>query len=306
MTEKHAAATVFDVRGFMDTTRPRIDAALDALLPLANLQPANLHGAMRHSVFAGGKRLRPMLVLAGCGACGVEPDMAMPAACAVELIHTYSLIHDDLPAFDDEALRRGKPTCHIEYGETVAILAGDALQALAFEVLAEAAVGAGGPTSWAAVSREMARAVGSQGMCGGQTLDIEAAGRSLDVAALRQLHAHKTGALLTAAVVCGGMVGGADAAGIAALGVYGDAVGLAFQVVDDLLDVSGTAAELGKNPGGDAAREQPTFPTLIGIEASRAEATRLRDEAIAALDAFAPAAVAPLCALAEYIVSRSH
>lgn len=306
MTEKPAAATVFDVRGFMDTTRPRIDAALDAVLPVANLLPANLHGAMRHSVFAGGKRLRPMLVLAGCGACGVETDMAMPAACAVELIHTYSLIHDDLPAFDDEALRRGKPTCHIVYGEAVAILAGDALQALAFEVLAEAAVGAGGPTSWAAVSHEMARAAGSEGMCGGQTLDIEAAGRSLDVAALRQLHAYKTGALLTAAVVCGGMVGGANAAGLVALGAYGDAVGLAFQVVDDLLDVSGTAAELGKNPGGDAAREQPTFPTLIGIEASRAEATRLRDEAIAALDAFAPDAVAPLCALAEYIVSRSH
>ena len=150
MTEKHAAATVFDVRGFMDTTRPRIDAALDALLPLANLQPANLHGAMRHSVFAGGKRLRPMLVLAGCGACGVEPDMAMPAACAVELIHTYSLIHDDLPAFDDEALRRGTPTCNIAYGETVAILPGAALPAPACEVLAEAAVEAGGPPAPAA------------------------------------------------------------------------------------------------------------------------------------------------------------
>jgi len=304
MPERPATAAAFDVHGYMDSMRPRIDAALDAALPLADALPANLHSAMRYSVFAGGKRLRPMLVLAGCGACGAESELAMPAACAVELIHTYSLIHDDLPAFDDEELRRGKPTCHMAYGETVAILAGDALQALAFEKLARATLD--GPASWAAASHEMARAAGSQGMCGGQTLDIEAAGQSLDVAALRQLHAYKTGALLTAAVVCGGMVGGADSSATEALRTYGDSLGLAFQVVDDLLDVSGTAAELGKNPGGDEARAQPTFPTLIGVEASRAEAARLRDEAIASLDTFAPDAVAPLCALAEYVVSRSH
>lgn len=306
MTENSTAAAAFDVRDYMDSARPSIEAALDAVLPLADALPANLHGAMRHSVFAGGKRLRPMLVLAGCGACGVDQDLAMPAACAVELIHTYSLIHDDLPAFDDEELRRGEPTSHIVYGETVAILAGDALQALAFETLAQATVTGDNPAGWAAANQEMARAAGSLGMCGGQTLDIEAAGEPLDLTALRRLHAYKTGALLTASVVCGGLVGGSDAAATAALRTYGDAVGLAFQVVDDLLDVSGTAAELGKNPGGDAAREQPTFPRLIGIEASRAEAIRLRDEAIAALDAFAPDAVAPLSALAEYIVSRSH
>jgi len=306
MTEQSAAAAGFDIRGYMDSARPRIDAALGAVLPNGDTLPASLHAAMRHSVFAGGKRLRPMLALAGCGACGVDPELAMPAACAVELIHTYSLIHDDLPAFDDEELRRGQPTCHVTYGETVAILAGDALQALAFEVLAEATLNGDSTSGWAAASREMARAAGSLGMCGGQTLDIEATGQSLDVAALRQLHAYKTGALLTASVVCGGMVGGADEVATAALRVYGDAVGLAFQVVDDLLDVSGTAAELGKNPGGDAARAQPTFPTLIGVEASRTEATRLRDEAIAALDPFAPDAVAPLRGLAEYIVARSH
>jgi len=306
MPENSPAAAAFDVRGYMDSTRPRVEAALDAVLPAADALPASLHSAMRHSVFAGGKRLRPMLALAGCGACGTDPDAAMPAACAVELIHTYSLIHDDLPAFDDEELRRGKPTSHVLYGETVAILAGDALQALAFEVLARATVASDNPAAWAAANQEMARAAGSLGMCGGQTLDIEAAGEPLDVTALRQLHAYKTGALLTASVVCGGMVGGGDAAATAALRTYGDAVGLAFQVVDDLLDVSGTAAELGKNPGGDAAREQPTFPTLIGIEASREEASRLRDEAIAALDTFAPEAAAPLCALADYIVSRSH
>lgn len=306
MTENSTTAAVFDVRDYMDSARPRIEAALDTVLPLADTLPANLHGAMRHSVFAGGKRLRPMLVLAGCGACGVDPDLAMPAACAVELIHTYSLIHDDLPAFDDEELRRGKPTSHVVYGETVAILAGDALQALAFEGLARATASSDNPTAWAAATQETARAAGSLGMCGGQTLDIEAAGEPLDVTALRRLHAYKTGALLTASVVCGGLVGGGDTTATAALRAYGDAIGLAFQVVDDLLDVSGTAAELGKNPGGDAARGQPTFPTLIGIQASRAEAIRLRDKAIAALDAFAPDAVAPLSGLAEYIVSRSH
>jgi len=306
MAEESATAAAFDIRGYMDTARLRIDAALDGVLPASDALPANLHGAMRHSVFAGGKRLRPMLALAGCGACGADPDLAMPAACAVELIHTYSLIHDDLPAFDDEELRRGQPTAHVVYGETVAILAGDALQALAFEVLAQSTLASAEPTAWAAANAEMARAAGSLGMCGGQTLDIEAAGKPLGVMALRQLHAYKTGALLTASVVCGGLVGGADATTTTALRAYGDAVGLAFQVVDDLLDVSGTAAELGKNPGGDAAREQPTFPTLIGVEASHAEAERLRDEAIAALEGFAPDAVAPLRALAEYIVSRSR
>ena len=306
MAEEFAAAAAFDVRDHMDATRLRIDAALDDFLPAADLLPASLHGAMRHSVFAGGKRLRPMLALAGCGACGADPDTAMPAACAVELIHTYSLIHDDLPAFDDEELRRGQPTAHVVYGETVAILAGDALQALAFEVLARATVASDNPSAWAAASSEMARAAGSMGMCGGQTLDVEAAGKPLDVTALRQLHAYKTGALLTASVVCGGLVGGSDAAATAALRTYGDAVGLAFQVVDDLLDVSGTAAELGKNPGGDAAREQPTFPALIGVEASHLEAGRLRDQAIAAIEGFAPGTVAPLRALAEYIVSRSR
>ncbi len=305
MADESAATAAFDVRQHMESTRPRIDAALDGVLPRADDLPASLHAAMRHSVFAGGKRLRPLLVLAGSRACGADPELAMPAACAVELIHTYSLIHDDLPAFDDEELRRGQPTAHVVFGETIAILAGDALQALAFEAMARATAASDDPAAWAEANVEMARAAGSLGMCGGQTLDVEAVGKTLDVEALRQLHAWKTGALLTASVVCGGLVGGGDATAAAALRTYGDAVGLAFQVVDDLLDVSGTAAELGKNPGGDAAREQPTFPALIGVEASRAEACRLRDEAVTALDGFAPTDVAPLRGLAEYIVSRS-
>jgi geranylgeranyl diphosphate synthase type II len=306
MSSSDAAALAFDVRTHMDTVRPQIDAALERVLPPATAVPANLHGAMRHSVFAGGKRLRPLLALAGCGAGGATPETAMPVACAIELIHTYSLIHDDLPAFDDEELRRGQPTCHVVYGEAVAILAGDALQALAFEVLGQAGLAASAPRAWTAAAREMARAAGSVGMCGGQTLDIEAAGAALDIDGLRTLHAHKTGALLTAAVVCGGMVGDADETQLQALRVYGDAVGLAFQIVDDVLDVEGTAEELGKNPGGDAARDQPTFPALIGLDASRVEATRLLDAARDALDDFETARSAPLRGLAEYIISRSR
>ncbi len=301
-----AAAAEFDIRCYMESLRPEIDAALDGVLQSGDALPPNLHAAMRHSVFAGGKRLRPLLAIAGCEACGSAAEVALPAACAVELIHTYSLIHDDLPAFDDEELRRGQPTCHTVFGEAVAILAGDALQALAFEILAQAAVSRGAATSWSAAGVEMARAAGSVGMCGGQTLDIEAAGAALELSDLRQLHAHKTGALLTAAVVSGGIVGGADDAAVAALRTYGDALGLAFQVVDDLLDVEGTAAELGKKPGGDAAREQPTFPALIGVAGSRAEAARLRDVAIAAVEVLDSSRSAPLVALAEYIVSRSY
>lgn len=299
-------ATAVEVRELLAATRPRVDSALESVLPESGALPASLHAAMRHSVFAGGKRLRPMLTLAGCRACGTPDETAMPVACAVELIHTYSLIHDDLPAFDDEDLRRGKPTCHAVYGETIAILAGDALQALAFEVLAAAGESSEAPAAWARASRVVARAAGSVGMCGGQTLDIEAAGAALDIDGLRQLHSLKTGALLTASVVGGGIVGGGDDGAIAALREYGDALGLAFQVVDDLLDVEGTAEELGKNPGGDAARDQPTFPSLIGVEASRAEASALRDRALAALAPFPSEDAAPLRSLADYIVARSH
>ncbi|NKB89796.1 MAG: polyprenyl synthetase family protein [Acidobacteria bacterium] len=293
-------------REYLEATRPVVDAALDSVLPGASAIPESLHAAMRHSVFAGGKRLRPMLALAGAEACGGAREVAMPFACAVELIHTYSLIHDDLPAFDDEALRRGQPTCHAVYGETIAILAGDALQALAFEVVSDAALTSGNPLDWTRAGRLLASASGSVGMCGGQTLDVEAAGHDLDLDGLRQLHALKTGALLTASVVGGGMVGTGDATAIRALTDYGDALGLAFQVVDDLLDVEGTAEELGKNPGGDAARDQPTFPSLIGVEASRAEAKALRDRAITALDSLPSENTEPLRGLADYVIARSH
>lgn len=293
------------LRAFMELERTRVDEALDAVLPPADAPPAELHGAMRHSVFAGGKRVRPLLVVAAARACGGDPRSVMPAACAVELIHTYSLIHDDLPAFDDEELRRGQPTAHVLFGEAVAILAGDALQALAFEHLAAAAEGAADPGRWLETIRLVAAGAGSKGMCGGQTLDIQASGSGVDVHGLRQLHAAKTGALLTASVLAGAVIAGADPGQRAALRRYGDAVGLAFQVVDDLLDVEGAQEELGKRPGGDADRSQPTFPSLLGVEATRREAGALRVAASDALRDFGDEA-APLRDLAGFIVERTR
>jgi len=293
-----------ELREFMRQQRARVDEALDAALPAADREPAALHAAMRHSVFAGGKRLRPLLVLAAAQACGGLGDDALPAACAFELVHTYSLIHDDLPAFDDEDLRRGKPTCHVLYGDAVAILAGDALQALAFELLARASEHSRAPERWLTVVGILGAAAGSIGMCGGQTLDIQAAGNDLDLEALRTLHAAKTGALLTGATIAGATVAGADGRQVAALRRYGNAVGLAFQIVDDLLDVEGDIATLGKRPGGDADRGQPTFPSVIGLQAAHDEAQRCRDEAVAAL-AELGASAQSLRDLAAYIVARS-
>lgn len=286
---------------FLEDERARVDAALDRVLPPADAVPATLHEAMRYSVFAGGKRLRPLLAIAAARACGADPRVALPAACAVELVHTYSLIHDDLPSFDDEGLRRGKPTSHAVYGEALAILAGDALQALAFEQLAAAMVTDAGRAREAL--RVVARAAGSVGMCGGQTLDVQAVGRSLDVDRLRALHAMKTGALLTASVLAGGLLAGADSQRLEALRTYGDAVGLAFQIVDDLLDVEGTVEQLGKRPGGDAHRGQPTFASLVGRQAARDEADALRDRAIGALQPFGDEGET-LRRLADYIVDR--
>ncbi len=299
---------------YLQEGRERVDAALEAVLPGADQEPAELHRAMRHAVFAGGKRLRPLLLIASGRACGADEEALLPAACAVELIHTYSLIHDDLPAFDDEELRRGQPTCHVLFGDAVAILAGDALQALAFEVLAGGGGSAvepyqdtpvaGDAGRRLAASRVIARAAGSLGMCGGQTLDIRATGNRLSLEQLRALHAAKTGALLTASVLAGGLLAGAGSERLAALRAYGDAVGLAFQIVDDLLDVEGDVQQLGKRPGGDAARGQPTYPSLLGVRGARSEALRLRDCAIQALTVFGEEAW-PLRDLAAYIVARS-
>ncbi|HVI24769.1 MAG TPA: farnesyl diphosphate synthase [Xanthomonadaceae bacterium] len=284
--------------------RARSEAALDALLPAADTAPRRLHAAMRHAVLGGGKRMRPLLVYATGRAFGADEGALDAPAAAVELIHAYSLVHDDLPAMDDDALRRGRPTVHVAFDEATAILAGDALQALAFEAIARAPLAAAQRVEMLA---ELAAAAGARGMCGGQALDIDATGNAaaLDVAALQRLHALKTGALLRAAVRLGAIAAGADAPTRDALDRYANALGLAFQIRDDLLDIEGDSATLGKTAGKDAAQAKATFPGLLGLDASRARLRELADAMNAALAPFGNRA-AVLAALAREVIERDR
>jgi geranylgeranyl diphosphate synthase type II len=268
--------------------RREVDRSLDEALPPEDAWPPVIHQAVRYSLFAGGKRLRPLLVLAAAEAVGGDREQALPLACAVELIHTYSLIHDDLPAMDDDDLRRGKPTCHKVYGEANAILAGDALLTRAFHLLGETAEELG-PDRLRRRLRVIAllgEACGMAGLIGGQVVDLEAAGvDDVTPEALERIHRAKTGALLSACVEGGGVLGGADDEQLAALGRYGRAVGLAFQVVDDILDATGSAAQLGKTPGKDAAAGKATYVRLHGLDGARAKAEQLLADALGALSA---------------------
>ncbi|KRE87745.1 geranyl transferase [Rhodanobacter sp. Soil772] len=261
----------------------RAEQALDCSLPPAEQSPAELHRAMRYAVLGGGKRLRPLLVYAAAHALGEDGPQLDAAACAVELIHAYSLVHDDLPAMDDDALRRGRPTCHIVFGEAMAILAGDALQALAFEILADDSSQRTSPATSMAMLRTLGRACGAEGMAGGQALDLAAVGHPLTLDELEHMHACKTGALIRASVQLGALVAGADGDTLQALDRYAHAVGLAFQVRDDILDVEGESAVIGKTAGKDAAAAKPTFPSIIGLDASRARLAELTDAALAAI-----------------------
>ena len=261
----------------------RAEQALDRSLPPAEHSPTELHRAMRYAVLGGGKRLRPLLVYAAAHALGEDGAQLDTAACAVELIHAYSLVHDDLPAMDNDALRRGRPTCHIVFGEAMAILAGDALQALAFALLAGQPADATEAVTRMAMLRALGQACGAEGMAGGQALDLAAVGRPLTLAELEHMHACKTGALIRASVQLGALAAGADAATLQALDDYAHAVGLAFQVRDDILDVQGEAAVIGKTAGKDAAAAKPTFPSIIGIDASCARLAELTDAALAAI-----------------------
>jgi farnesyl diphosphate synthase len=284
--------------------RVRIEAVLDRALAPATDSPQHLHAAMRHAALDGGKRMRPMLVYATGTAFGAnETDLDAPAA-AVELIHAYSLVHDDLPAMDDDSLRRGKPTVHVAFDEATAILAGDALQSLAFELLADAPLA---PAGRVAMLRELAIASGARGMCGGQALDIAATGAvdALRIDELQRLHALKTGALLRASVRLGAIAAAVDADTMHRLDQFGDALGLAFQIRDDLLDLEGDSATLGKTAGKDAAQAKATFPSLIGVEASR---SRLRELAATMHDALAPLAprASKLEALAHQVIQRDR
>ncbi|MEM7200860.1 MAG: polyprenyl synthetase family protein [Planctomycetota bacterium] len=268
--------------------RGRVEAALEAAVPAAAAAPTTLHQAMRHSVFAGGKRLRPLLALAGCRAVGGDPAVALRAAAGLECLHTYSLIHDDLPSMDDDDLRRGRPTCHVVFGEAMAILAGDALQALAFELAADAGPGA---------VLALARASGSVGMVGGQVADLEAeraGGADATLDRVREIHERKTAALIRASLEVGAHASGAASdEALARLGEYGGCLGLAFQIADDVLDLTGTAAQLGKQPGQDLAAGKLTYPAVLGLDASRAELERQSASAAALAGAVAKAAGRP-------------
>jgi len=320
-----------------------VDEALERYLPVPPACPAIISEAMRYSVFAGGKRLRPILTLAAAdaiektgGGQGPSPgagfgksrrasggeffrsalDLAIPAACSLELIHTYSLIHDDLPAMDDDTLRRGRPTLHVVYGEGIAILAADGLQAEAFSLLAREPSGLAGDDPelvrrQLSVIRVVADAAGPAGMVGGQAIDLQAAGRApggqvaLDVDGVRAMHARKTGALIRAAAVSGALMAGADEGLVAAMNAFGSDIGLAFQIVDDILDVEGEAALLGKTAGKDAADAKPTYPAILGLERSRALAGECVERARQTL-ASAQLTEGWLEAIADWVVTRKH
>jgi farnesyl diphosphate synthase len=289
----------------LQTLIVRAEQALDRSLPPAEQSPAELHRAMRYAVLGGGKRLRPLLLYATAHAFGEDGPQLDAAACAVELIHAYSLVHDDLPAMDDDALRRGRPTCHIVFGEAMAILAGDALQALAFELLADDASQQIDANTGMAMLRALGRACGAEGMAGGQALDLAAVGRKLTLHELEHMHACKTGALIRASVQLGALIAGADADTLDALDRYAHAVGLAFQVRDDILDVEGESAVIGKTAGKDAAADKPTFPSIIGLDASRARLAQLTDDALAAIAPLGERG-ALLQELAQYSANRRH
>ena len=294
---------MFDMDRYLKDRSARVDAELDLRMPPASARPARLHEAMRYSIFAGGKRLRPVLCLAAAEATGGSAERAMLPALALEALHTYTLIHDDLPAMDDDALRRGRPTNHKVFGEALAILAGDALLTLAFEWMGLAAAGAG--ASGAQLALELARASGSQGVIGGQAEDMAAEGGPKDPERLRYIHEHKTASLIRASVRIGALAVGAAPRDLAALSAYGTALGLAFQIADDLLNATSTAEQLGKAVGSDKARGKLTYVALFGIEEARARASALAEESIAAL-APIPGDTEPLAALARFAVERSR
>ena len=308
-----------DLRAWLEARRTDIDGALERFLPSAPARPPRVGEAMRYSLFAGGKRLRPVLALASAEAAaaarGAAADsaraLAMPVACALELIHTYSLVHDDLPAMDDDTLRRGRPTNHVVFGEGMAILAGDALLTEAFALIAREPPRGNGVADETIAARKLrtlqivADAAGPCGMVGGQAIDLEAAGtgRSVDGEGLRAMHARKTGALIRASALAGAVMAGADEAQLHAIQCYGDELGLAFQIVDDILDVEGASQDLGKTAGKDAAANKPTYPALYGLDASRAMAAACVERALEALRAKRLAGQLP--AIAQWVIART-
>ena len=297
-------AMTVDVKSLLHQGAEMTDLALEALLPSATTEPASIHGAMRHSTFAGGKRLRPVLAMqAGITIADTLPPGIARLGAALEMLHTYSLIHDDLPALDNDDLRRGKPTCHVAFGEAIAILAGDALQTRAFEVLAGLDTP---PTATVQIISLIANAVGTiDGMIGGQVLDLESEHQKPTPRLVETIHRAKTGALIRVSVVSGGIYGGATMVDVSRLTLFGCKAGLAFQIVDDVLDMTVDSAQLGKTAGKDQATEKATWPAVWGIEQSRKDAARLIEEAFAVLEPYGSRADG-LKAIARYLVERTN
>jgi geranylgeranyl diphosphate synthase type II len=301
-TAQHPVPGSFDFAAYLEAARLRVEAALDA--SLAPERPESLREAMRYSLLAGGKRLRPILCLAACELAGGNGEQAMATAVALEMIHTMSLIHDDLPAMDNDDLRRGQPTNHKVFGEANAILAGDALLTRAFEMVALRSPGVP-PERLLRVVGELALASGAPGLVGGQVVDLESEGQSVDLDTLEYIHLHKTGALLRACVISGALIAGAPDPLLDALGIYARGIGLAFQIIDDILDVTASSEVLGKTAGKDLTADKTTYPKLLGLEESRRRADGLVLEAKNSLEPWRERA-APLLALADYITSRDR
>jgi geranylgeranyl diphosphate synthase type II len=296
----------FDLNRYVAERMAQVIEGLDRFTPPAEAAPAELHQAMRYSLFAGGKRIRPLLCMAAAEAVGGRPLLVLPTACAVEMIHTFSLIHDDLPAIDNDDLRRGMPTSHVKYGEAMAILAGDALHTLAFSTVAvhqRAGTGADASERLLRVIALIAESCGEAGMVGGQVDDIYYEGRQVDGEILQRIHARKTGALLNASLLSGAILAGANDDEERALQGYGDAVGLAFQIIDDILDVTGDDIKIGKPTGSDVRNDKATYPKVFGLDQSVVLAREASDRALSALAYFDDRA-APLRAFARYIVER--
>jgi geranylgeranyl diphosphate synthase, type II len=295
-----------DLKVYLKQQCERVDAALDRYLPQADAYPPIIHESMRYSVFAGGKRLRPILVLMAAELCGKDPEHVMFAAAAIEMIHTYSLIHDDLPAMDNDDLRRGLPTNHKKFGEDIAILAGDALLTLAFQVMTDPQHTAQcHPAEVLRATYELAAAAGTLGMVGGQVMDMQAERRPVSLTELEYIHRHKTGKLLTGALRIGSILAEAGDEALHALTVYGEQIGLAFQIADDILDLEGSTEALGKPAKSDLQNQKATYPALYGIEASKAMASKLINDAKFSLQIFRERATY-LHLLADFIIARTH
>ena len=301
---QYRAFRTVNIKTYLASRQKLIERALDRYLPKANTKPATLHRAMRYSLFAGGKRLRPILCLAAAEACRGNVSNVLPLACALECIHTYSLVHDDLPSMDNDDFRRGRPTCHKVFGDGIAVLAGDALLTIAFEIVSRTKPAPRYDIS--VLLREIAVAAGSQRLIAGQVADLEAEGKNVKRDQLQFIHENKTAAILKSSVRLGAMSANADARKLSAITRFGQRLGLAFQIIDDILDVTQTSEILGKSAGKDVAAKKATYPAVIGLEKSRAEARRLTRQAHSALSVFSSHDAERLHALANYLLEREY